>query len=153
MTSKAKISTCILRPSYGIRVDMVGDVPVFVAEHSDPQFELCTSDETPLTLRPAHYEFTFTGVADSGSLVAPCVYIDYGEGYGEGEGKHLYLTWKGDQVWAGSLMLTGKAKRIRFDPSIDVFEASQMTMTVRRMTGARTMLYSLARRGFRTLVP
>ena len=153
MTSKAKISTCILRPSYGIRVDMVGDVPVFVAEHSDPQFELCTSDETPLTLRPAHYEFTFTGVADSGSLVAPCVYIDYGEGYGEGEGKHLYLTWKGDQVWAGSLMLTGKAKRIRFDPSIDVFEASQMTMTVRRMTGARPMLYSLARRGFRTLVP
>ncbi len=153
MKSKNSVFLCHLEPTYGIRRESVGGTSYLIAEHSDPQLELQSAPDVPLTLRTGLYEIVFTGTCEGGSLSAPCVYFDYGDGFAEGEGRHLYLTWKGDNLWTGTVQLLGKAKRIRFDPSVDVFESPNLAVTVTRMRGTRPMLYTLARNGFRALVP
>lgn len=144
---------CILRPSYGVQTRYIDDLAYYVAEHSDPQFELELAADVPMELRAGHYEFTFSGTVASGSLTAPCLYIDYGSGYSEGEGNQLYLTWKGGSFWTGTILLTGKSRHIRFDPSIDVFESASLGVTVRKVGGARPFLYSLARSSYRAVLP
>jgi lipopolysaccharide biosynthesis protein len=153
MKQRSHTISCRLDPLYGIRHESDSGSSLFVAEHVDPQFIVSKDDGSPLALRKGHYEFTFSGTAESGSLIAPCIYIDYGDGYVEGDGSHLYLTWQSDGLWSGTILLLGRAKNIRLDPSIDIFSSSDLALTLRRVRGTGPILYSVARKGFRTLIP
>lgn len=153
MISRQRIIPCQLFPSHGIRKENVGGRQLYIAEHSDPQLELHSRPGVVLRLGAGEYEFSFSGSPQSGNIVAPCIYVDYGQGYEEGDGNHLYLTWLGDQRWSGRMIILGKTRCVRLDPSVDVFESYDLTLTVRKVSSLGPMVYSAARRGFRTFVP
>ena len=103
-------------PHKGVRT--VPETGAFAADGGDPQMLWRPSPEQQLQLKgsPA-VRVTTTLVAIEGTLIDPCVYVDWGDGFSEDTQIPLLLT-EGGAYTALAQSNAGSLRRIRLDPSI-----------------------------------
>jgi hypothetical protein len=102
---------------------LVGDILLWTSAGTDPQMELHQGGMV-VSLLPGQYLVYFKTQVISGNLSAPKLYLDFGNGFSEEQGKTLdFRRAKSGDDYFAVLNVNSKIERIRFDPSVSQFAA------------------------------
>jgi len=102
----------------GGSLEVVGGIRVFYGMENDPQLLLTKgSARNPLQLSPGTHIFTFSARLESGDIVRPRLYFDFGDGFGEDDQRTALLEQVSETEWSCKIENSWKIEKVRFDPS------------------------------------
>lgn len=118
-------------PIADVQLKSIGGHNVFVGTGYDPQLMIIEPDTGMVaTLSPGAYNVLISATVETGRVIRPCLYLDYGRGFGEDSDRRVMLGSLADNQWGCRLDLQRRARQIRFDPSEEPVTLAHMQIQV-----------------------
>ena len=138
------------RDTYHLEAEELDDERVLKTTGLDPQMFLADMDGEYAQLNPGKFRFTFKTFLQSGRIAKPCIYLDFGSGFDEGELHKRTLRKIERSTWAVDFAIDAPVVRIRFDPSetFCVFSEPELTMEALRPSAVTEPLRQAADTGY-----
>lgn len=131
-----------LIPLHGLQVTRLGAVLDCVGEHEDPQFGLHPRPGDALPA-PGWYLLDLRFDVREGDIVAPCLYPDYGDGYGEASRIEIAEPSRTHERVRTVVLINQPLLALRFDPTQCVATFRLSGFRLRRISRPRAVLEML----------
>ncbi len=132
-----KIQATLLPNSAMIMKETDGQ-PVYHSHDNDPFFQIITEDKI---IKAGWYIFSYSIRLNSGSVVLPKIYYDFGHGYSEQH--HWKLFYSGSEIF-GLVKVPWSCYRLRFDVSEKNIEFESDKFSLRRVSKLHSLLHLIS---------